>query len=152
MDLQKIEHLLDAYFEGETSLAEEKILKQYFKGGQVASHLQIYSDMFAYLETSKQETSDVKLDLKSDKRPGLAHRMRNWYSIAALVVVALGVTFFLQQNNSITQQEEQEALMAYQQTKEALNFFSHHFNESANNLTYVKEFGNSANKVFNNNQ
>lgn len=148
MELQKIEQLLDAYFEGKTSLTEEKILKEYFKQGKVAPHLEVYSDMFAYFETSKQETSDVKIDLKSEKKPGFTHRMRNWYSIAALVVVALGVTFFLQQNNTITQQEEQEALMAYEQTKEALNFFSHHFNESATNLTHVKEFGKSTNKVF----
>ncbi|MEX2349690.1 MAG: hypothetical protein WD554_02315 [Flavobacteriaceae bacterium] len=148
MDLQRIEKLLDAYFEGETSLAEEKILKEYFKRNEIAPHLEVYSDMFAYFETSKQETSDVDPVFEKEEKRGFTHRMRNWYSIAALVVVALGVTFFLQQNNNITQQEEQEALMAYEQTKQALNFFSHHFNESATNLTHVKEFGKTTNKVF----
>ncbi len=148
MELQRIEQLLDAYFEGETSLAEEKILKEYFKRGEVAPHLEVYRDMFAYFETSKQETTNVAPVFEKDEKRGIAHSMRNWYSIAALVVVALGVTFFLQQNNNITQQEEKEALMAYEQTKEALNFFSHHFNQSATNLTHVKEFGKSTNKVF----
>jgi hypothetical protein len=149
MDLQKIEQLLDAYFEGETDVADEKVLKAYFSGDQVAPHLEPYREMFAYFAQAKSEITTVEVKAIQTKKPGFLKQMRPWYSIAALFVVALGVTFFLQNNsNRITDAERLEAEIAFEKTKEALNFFSQQFNESASKLTVVNEFGNSANKLF----
>ncbi len=149
MDLQKIEQLLDAYFEGETSVAEEKMLQEYFNGDEVAPHLEVYQDMFAFFATAKLEKTNRTLEFAETKKQPLYLQMRRWYSVAALVVVALGVTFFVQNNsNSLSPSEQREAEIAFEKTKEALNFFSYQFNESAQKLSVIGEFENSANKIF----
>ena len=42
MALDRIEKLVEKYFEGETSIAEEKELKTYFSSTDVAQHLEQY--------------------------------------------------------------------------------------------------------------
>lgn len=149
MDSQKIEKLLDAYFEGNTDVADEKMLKAYFSGGEVAPHLEPYREMFAYFAQAKSEKTNVEVKTIQTEKPGILKSMRSWYSIAALFVVALGVTFFLQNNpNQITDAERIEAEIAFEKTKQALNFFSHQFNESASKLKVLNEFEESTNKIF----
>jgi hypothetical protein len=149
MDLQKIEQLLDAYFEGETGVEDEKLLKAYFLGNDIAPHLEPYRDMFAYFAQAKSEKTNVEVKAIQTEKPGFLKQMRPWYSIAALFVVALGVTFFLQNNsNTITDAERMEAEIAFEKTKEALNFFSHHFNTGASNLSVLNEFAEPTNKIF----
>jgi hypothetical protein len=149
MDLQKIEQLLDTYFEGKTSVAEEKMLQEYFKSGEVAPHLEVYQDLFAFFATAKAEKTNTTPVVTETKKQPFYIQMRKWYALAALVVVALGVTFFIQNNsNTLTPAEQREAEIAFEKTKEALNFFSYQFNESAQKLAVIGEFENSANKIF----
>ncbi|GGD99335.1 hypothetical protein [Planktosalinus lacus] len=149
MDLQKIEQLLEAYFEGQTSIADEKKLKAYFSGNEVAAHLEPYRNLFVYFTNEQAETTETEIKLLQTEKRGVHMFMKQWYSIAALFVVALGVTFYFQNNaNSITKAERIEAEIAFEKTKEALNFFSHQFNESAQKLSVLNEFGHSANKIF----
>ena len=42
MEFNKMEALLEKYFEGETSIAEENELKDYFSSSNVAPHLEQY--------------------------------------------------------------------------------------------------------------
>lgn len=149
MDLQKIEQLLETYFEGQTSIADEKTLKAYFSGNEVAAHLEPYRKLFVYFTNEQAETTEAEIKIFQPEKQGVLKNMRQWYSIAALFVVVLGVTFFLQNNsNTITDAERMEAEIAFEKTKEALNFFSYQFNESAQKLSVLNEFGHSANKIF----
>lgn len=148
MDLQKIEQLLDAYFEGETGIEVEKQLKAYFSSNDVAPHLEAYREMFVYFAQAKSESTSSEIKTLKPAKQGILKRMRPWYSIAALFVVALGVTFFLHNSNKISEAERIEAEIAFEKTKEALNFFSTHFNTGAANLSVLNEFENSTNKIF----
>jgi hypothetical protein len=59
MDTKKIEQLLEKYFEGETSLEEEKMLRNYFATEDIPDHLTSYRDQFRYIkELSQSATSD----------------------------------------------------------------------------------------------
>ena len=49
-----IEQLLAKYFEGTTTIAEEKQLKSYFSSDTIAPHLEQYKTLFGYFETEKQ--------------------------------------------------------------------------------------------------
>lgn len=149
MDLQKIEKLLDDYFEGNTSTEDEKLLKAYFSGNDVAPHLEAYREMFVYFAQAKAESTSSEIKTLKPAKQGVFKRMRPWYSIAALFVVALGVTFFLQNSNKISEAERIEAEIAFEKTKEALDFFSVHFNSGASSLVVLNEFENSTNKIFN---
>lgn len=148
MDLQKIEQLLDAYFEGNTGIEDEKLLKAYFSGNDVAPHLEAYREMFIYFAQAKSESTSSDIKTLKPAKQGILMHMKPWYSIAALFLVTLGVTFFIQNSNRISEAERIEAEIAFEKTKEALNFFSTHFNAGAANLSVLNEFENSTNKIF----
>ena len=61
MELIKIEYLLEKYFQGETSIAEEKELRTYFSSSDVAQHLEQYKAIFGYYKLAKEQqfTSQV---------------------------------------------------------------------------------------------
>ncbi|MBA3985587.1 MAG: hypothetical protein H0X63_03205 [Flavobacteriales bacterium] len=148
MELQKLERLLDKYFDGDTSLEEEQVLHIYFKSDKVAEHLEVYRDMFAYFSEAKKDKLAVPISLENKTKSPVVSTWNSWYSIAALLIVAAGVTFFLEQNNSRITAEQQEAMAAYEKAKEALDFISIHFNESSQKLAYITEFGENSNKIF----
>ena len=49
-----IEELLERYFEGETSAAEEKQIRAFFASGEVPEHLAAYAPLFALRTGSVQ--------------------------------------------------------------------------------------------------
>lgn len=65
MDYKYIEQLIDRYFNGETTIAEERILKTFFSQNDVPAHLQHYAAVFDYEEAQRTETA---LDEDFDQR------------------------------------------------------------------------------------
>ena len=57
MEFNKIEDILEKYFQGETSIAEENELKDYFSSPNVAQHLEQYKPMFGYFSQVKEQKS-----------------------------------------------------------------------------------------------
>jgi hypothetical protein len=64
MDYKNINHLLEKYWEGETSLQEEETLQQYFNHGNVAPQLEQYQSLFQYFK----EEQDVMISDGFEKR------------------------------------------------------------------------------------
>ena len=85
MELAKIENLLEKYFEAETSIKEEAILKEYFSQDEVPEHLNQYKDLFGFFNESSHETSSRTIHLK--KRTISI----KWLSIAAMLVFFIGI-------------------------------------------------------------
>lgn len=141
MELQKIEQLIERYFEGETTLAEEQQLKKYFSQNEIAEHLKVYQPMFEHFLESKKET--MPKDIAEPK----SKRSYKWFAIAATILVVLGVSIFLEQNTH-TNSEQEKVYAAYLETKEALEMTSKIFNKGAEQLAYIEEFEISKNKVF----
>ena len=144
MELTKIEKLLERYDEGETSLAEEKILREYFLNNRVPEHLSSYKMMFMF--SAKQSNQTLQ------ETPKIKTIRTNWYawsSIAAILIVALGLFFFndanqMNQNDLGTITDEEIAL---EKTKETLTMISQIMNEGKSDLVYLKEFNNTKNKI-----
>lgn len=137
MVLNNIENLLEKYENGETSLKEEQVLKNYFKNDTVAPHLEMYKSMFAYFLVNQQEqfTKDVPLKTK---------RIFNykWISVAAVAVLMLGFYF----NEPIVSSYQEHAYGTYSEPEEALNelsnslaMISNHFNKGASTVGYLNE-------------
>ena len=61
MELNKIEKLLEHYFEGATSSAEENELRNYFSSTNVAPHLEQYKPLFDYISDAKKQHSSRSL-------------------------------------------------------------------------------------------
>jgi len=55
--MERMNSLLEKYFRGDTSLSEEKELKHYFSGENVAAEHEIYRALFDVFELEKTETA-----------------------------------------------------------------------------------------------
>ncbi|SHM12346.1 hypothetical protein [Flavobacterium chilense] len=150
MEFNKIEDILEKYFQGETSIAEEKQLKEYFSSPNVAQHLEQYKPMFGYFSQVKEQKSTQEIPLKTKKR-NVA-----WLSIAASAVVLLGVGtyFYVSEKNTTpvvaqselgTYDDPEEALAA---TQKALALLSSNVNVGIESVHYIKEYEQSKNKIF----
>lgn len=150
MEFNKIEDILEKYFQGETSIAEEKQLKEYFSSPNVAQHLEQYKPMFGYFSQVKEQKSTQEIPLKTKKR-NVA-----WLSIAASAVVLLGVgTYFYVSEKNITSVVAQSELGTYDDpeealaaTQKALALLSSNVNVGIESVHYIKEYEQSKNKIF----
>ncbi|WP_374173852.1 hypothetical protein [Flavobacterium tructae] len=150
MEFNKIENILEKYFQGETTIAEENQLKEYFSSPDVAQHLEQYKPMFGYFSQVKEQKSTQTIPLKTKKRKVA------WLSIAASAVVLLGIGtyFYTSEKNAtpVTAQTElgtyddpEEALAA---TQKALALLSNNVNVGIESVQYIKEYEQSKNKIF----
>lgn len=144
MELDKIETLLIKYDEGETTLAEEKILQEYFATAKVPPHLDSYKLLFAYTTKERTSSYDGKVDVNSKKRRFA------FVGIAASIILAIGMfvsidngqeDFAGQDLGSIEDPEE-----AYFKAKETLQMVSAALNSGKEELIYVEEFDKAKNK------
>ena len=142
MELAKIETLLDAYFEGETSLEQENSLREYFAGTHIAPHLAAYQSLFVGLKAAQEEVLEREISLPTTSTTS----RRWWYSIAASAVVIIGVASLLMPSNQLTQ-EEQEALTAFNESKETLLLLSKSFNKGTEELAVLGQFTEAKNKI-----
>ncbi len=63
MELNKIELLIEKYFQGETSIAEENELRTYFSSLNVAQHLEQYKPLFGYLSLAADQKFTPEIPL-----------------------------------------------------------------------------------------
>ncbi len=147
MALDRIEQLIEKYFEAETSIAEEKELKDYFSSSDVAQHLEQYKPIFGYAIQAKQEQFTATIPLKTKKRKSVV-----WLSVAASVAVLLGVAVFT--FNQESQQEYQDLgtiddpEVAFRETQKALAMISESVNKGIGSMNYLSEYEQSKNKIF----
>lgn len=147
MESVKIKQLLDAYFEGATSLDEEKVLRDYFNNEKVADHLVQYQPIFVGLKAAKAERSSKEITLPESGRNTGKTIKTWWYSVAAMLVIALGAGgFYLSQPNYT--QEEKEALAAFEKSKKAMLLLSENLNKGTEQLSFVAQFGKAKDKIF----
>jgi hypothetical protein len=147
MEFNKMEALLEKYFEGETSIAEENELKNYFSSPDVAPHLEQYKPLFGYFAEAKKENFEKDLPLISKKKK------MAWLSIAASIAVLLGVGTYVyfntnevKGNNELgTYENPKEALEA---TQKALAMLSNNVNVGVEGMQYIQVYEVTKNKVF----
>ena len=143
MELNNIDKLIEKYLEAETSIAEEKELRSYFSSKNVTPHLEHYKHLFEYFTSAKNETSHKTVPLKPRKN------YYKWFTVAASFVLAFR---FYTYNHVKSNTQEEEALLAYYQTKKALQLVSSNFNIGAEKVGYLNEFENTKNQIFKSNK
>lgn len=147
MALDRIEKILEKYFEGETSSAEEKELKDYFSSSDVAQHLEQYQPLFGYFSQAKQEEFTATIPLQSKKQTKVV-----WLSVAASLVVMLAVGVFAYQSTSEPKHQDlgviEDPEIAFRETQKALALISKHVNTGIESVNYLSEYEQSKNKIF----
>ena len=143
MELANIESLLDSYFEGETSLDQENILRDYFSSANVAPHLMAYQGLFVGLKNAQKEISKRDVSL-----PKASTNSRKWWlGIAASLLVLLGVVGLKFSEKKMTNQERL-ALIEFYKTKETLLLVSKSFNKGSEEIAVLNQFTKTKNRIF----
>ena len=146
MELKLVEQLLEKYFQGETTIAEEKQLKAYFSSNDVAPHLVKYQSLFGYFETQKEAQFEQKLPLQPRKQNTV-----KWIGIAASFVVLFGLaTFYFypsepKHEDLGTYDNPEEAFAA---THKALLMVSEQVNIGMESVVYLEEYEKTKKTIF----
>ncbi|WP_295179016.1 hypothetical protein [uncultured Christiangramia sp.] len=146
MELNRLEKLISRYEEGETTLAEEKELREYFSQEEIPEHLETYALLFKFQSQESSTTYEESEPIELDKR----NYWFAWTSIAAVIIVALGLFYFNQPQASLTNSEmssitEQEQVL--EKTKQTLKMVSAMMNEGTADLVYLQEFNKTKNQI-----
>ncbi len=139
MGLVNIKKLIGKYFDATTTAAEERMLRDYFSGKDVAPELESYRPMFTYFSKAKEERFTRQVPLKTRKP------YYKWASVAAIAILASGIYF----GNHY--QEKKEAEYAYYQTRKALNLLAQNLERGTDKIGYLNEFEETTQKLYKNN-
>jgi hypothetical protein len=147
MELNKIEILLEKYFQGETSIAEENELRNYFSSPDVAQHLEQYKPMFSYFSLPKEQMFAPEIPRQAKKR------YVAWLSIAASVVVLLGIGTYVFYNYDNANEKQDlgtydDPEVALRETQKALALLSNHVNVGIESVYYIREYQESKELIF----
>ena len=147
MELDKIERILEKYFEGETTIAEENELRTYFSSPNVAPPLEQYKPIFGYFAIEKEQRFEQDISLKPNKRIFVA-----WLSVAASIVVLIGVGTFTYFNYQSRQNQDlgtyDSPEQAFRETQRVLAQLSDHVNSGVESFQYIQEYENTKDRVF----
>ena len=95
MDYKYIEQLLDRYWQCETSLEEEQILRAFFQQNDIPAEMSQYQPLFAYVNEEKQtEVLDEKMLSLIGEEPkakviSIRQRLMPLFRAAAVVAIVL---------------------------------------------------------------
>ena len=145
MELNKVELLIEKYFQGETSIAEEKELKSYFSSLSVAQHLEQYRSLFVYFTHESELKFTPEVPLQSKKR-NLA-----WMKIAVSVAVLLCGGTYVYFDNKVVKEDlgtYDNPEVALKETQKALAMISNHVNRGIESVIYVQEYEKSKKIIF----
>lgn len=143
-----MEALLEKYFEGETSIAEENELKEYFSSSNVAPDFEQYRPLFGYFTEAREQKFTNNVSLISKKPKAL------WLSIAASVVVLIGVGAYTYFNSMETEKESKELGTyddpeeAFEATQKALAMLSTNVNVGVGGVQCLQVYEVTKDKVF----
>ena len=166
MDLQKIEKLLQKYYNGETSLEEEEVLRTFFSSRDVPDHLEAEKELFSYYYSqSRDEAANPGLEekiLDAIRIEGSRYRMQPvkkrlylFTSIAASFLILLGSYFLITGKNGIGfsfkkyEDTYESPELAYLETKKTLLLISEKFNLGTKELQTLSTFDKVAKELSN---
>lgn len=151
MDSDKIDALLNKYWNCETSLEEEQQLREYFKNGNIPEQQKETAALFRYFELQKKKSvSDVSFDTQilakmQPKKGRVVKLVYNSMRIAAgLAVLVMAVWFVRQEVRSTTPQEMVDTYddpkLALEETKKALLMISRSFGKAKEETKKINMF------------
>jgi hypothetical protein len=161
MDSNKIDELLNKYWNCETSLEEEQQLREYFRGEQIPEQLKETANLFRYFDAHKKKTlNDGAFDAALMKKintppPSKGKVVKIFYNtlrIAAGVSVLLVATYLVR--NEIRETTPQEMVdtyddpkLALEETKKALMMISKSFGTAEEKAKKINMFNEAQQQI-----
>lgn len=152
MNTSEIEALIGKYFEGMTTLEEEKILRDFFTRETVPAHLLEHQPLFQFLSDEQEVTLDDSFDEKLTRRilaeqslppvvPMVQKGRRNFYIVGlAAGFLLLAGMFFLFRDLPGAGREKENAEMAesWSNAREALLLVSGNLNQGLSEVSRLE--------------
>lgn len=143
METKEVKQLLQRYFNGESTLAEERLLENYFQSGNVADELKEYTGFFKGISELTEPERDEVLEgeimdfiLKNEPKDKQESRWL-WQmvsGIAASIIIVLGGIFFYQQEKEPFKDTFDNPEVAYAYAEQTLGFVSAKYNKGLSAL------------------
>ncbi|HNT51716.1 MAG TPA: hypothetical protein PLM56_06320 [Cyclobacteriaceae bacterium] len=158
MDSKQIEQLLEKYWNCETSLEEERVLRDYFRG-QVPESLSDVASLFRYFENQQQKEisspdfdAQVKQQVRQHRPKGKSINLAFAMRIAAGLVVVMVATYFVRQEIRKSYPSEiadtySDPQLALEETKKALMMLSKGFSKAEKEAGKMKVFNEAEQKI-----
>ena len=145
MDYKEAKILTDKFFEGNTSLKEEHVLKDYFNSSKnIPSDLFYAKELFCQNEKEANETVD---EFKFHRTKRFSARSVIAFSgIAASIILLFGIMFFTLDKNNETVYAYYNGMpitdenQALEETYKAINLISKNLNRGTADLNYLNKF------------
>ncbi len=144
MEVQEILRLLQRYFDGETSEAEEQQLNVYFQSGEVAEELAEYTEFFGGISELAAAADDPTIEddvmdyiLENEHRDKTKYRTM-WKAvtgIAASVIIVLGGFLFYQEQQKPFDDTFSDPEEAYAYAAKTLQFVGSKYNQGVAHLS-----------------
>lgn len=159
MDSNKIDTLLNKYWNCETSLEEEQQLREYFMGKEIPEQLRETATLFRYFEANKKKTlSDGAFDagvMAKVKTPAQGRMVKLFYNtmrIAAGVAVLMVALWLVR--DEIRKSNPQEVAdtysdpkLALEETKKALLMISKSFGTAKEEAKNINKFNEAREQI-----
>jgi len=143
METKKVKQLLQRYFNGESTLTEERLLESYFQSGNVADELKEYTGFFSGITGLSESERDVELegeimDFILKKEPREKQKTR-WLwqmvtGIAASIIIVLGGILFYQHEKEPFKDTFDNPEIAYAYAEQTLGYVSAKYNKGLSAL------------------
>ncbi len=162
MDYNKINTLLEKYWNCETTLEEESLLRKYLSASDIPADLKEISPLFQYyksqsgLKVSKGFEEKVLNEIESKEKKGKQRYLHIYYKVAAAAIlilffVTIHQRFIAVRENAtvLVQDTFDDPQKALDETKKTLLLVSEKWNKGKNNIIRLSEF-NKAEKIIKN--
>lgn len=155
MEYNEIRTLLDRYWEGETSLEEEELLRSFFADHQqnLPPDLQEAAPLFGYFatEATRQVPAMPEMEAPQTIVVTMPRPWQHWMKYAAALLMAAGLTYSVQQyrikqdqtNNALVLHQEDtydDPEKAYAATKKALELLAKNLNKGTAQVQKLNYF------------
>jgi len=163
MDSKEIGQLLEKYWNCETSLEEEQVLRSYFNGSNVPDQMKDAAELFRFFESERKRTlsaafdHDIMHSVKKTESKTKVISMVRWVQVARIaagVLVMVAAGYFVR-NEIMKSDEQSQALTdtfsdpkdALEETKKALMLISKSFGKAKEGAGKINMFNEAEQKI-----
>jgi len=164
MDSKEIGQLLEKYWNCETSLEDEKVLRDYFSGSEVPDQLKDAADLFRFFEGERKRALEANFDhdvmrsVKKTERSAKVVSMVRWVQVARIaagVFVVVVAGYFVRNEIMKSNQQQQAQVVdtfedpkdALEETKKALMLISKSFGKAKEGAGKINLFNEAEDKI-----
>ncbi|TRX62163.1 hypothetical protein FNH22_02250 [Fulvivirga sp. M361] len=165
MDLDRIERLLEKYWECETSLEEEKELRVFFNRPDIPVKWKKISPLFEYYEEELQSNTlgsafDERVltrlaPMPAEQKGKVRKLFYDLARVAAVGLIVITATYFIREQYMEHKDDPymvdtfEDPREAFEETKKALRMISKNFNKGRKEAKKIGVFNNAREKIKN---